>query len=69
MCQYFVQELLEITRRQLPQSITYRYMDDILMTDSDVDKRRFYQLSRIQDRSAKYLTTKITNWERSIKNS
>lgn len=33
----FVQQPLEITRKQFAQAIIYYYMDDILMADSDTD--------------------------------
>ena len=33
--QYFVQQPLEIIWHQLPQSITYPYMNDILLANSD----------------------------------
>lgn len=37
LCQYFVQQPLEIIHKQFPQSIIYHYMDDILLADSDKD--------------------------------
>jgi hypothetical protein len=36
-CQYFVQQLLEITHWQFPQFIIYHIMDNILLADSDTD--------------------------------
>jgi len=35
--QYFVQQSLEMIRKQFPQSIIYHYMDDILFSDSDIN--------------------------------
>lgn len=37
LCQYFVQQSLEMIRKQFPQSIIYHYMDDILLSDSDIN--------------------------------
>ena len=37
LCQYFVQQPLEIIHKQFPESIIYHYMDDILLADSDAD--------------------------------
>ena len=37
LCQYFVQQPLEMIRKQFPQSIIYHYMDDILLADSDIN--------------------------------
>lgn len=37
LCQYFVQQPLEMIRKQFPQSIIYHYMDDILLSDSDIN--------------------------------
>jgi hypothetical protein len=49
MCQYFVQELLEIICNQFLQSIIYHYMNDILMIDSDSDnlEKMFDEVKRI----------------------
>jgi hypothetical protein len=48
LCQYFVQQLLEIIHRQFPQSTIYRYMD-ILLADSDTDtlEKMFKEIQRI----------------------
>ena len=37
LCQYFVSQPLEIIHNQFPKSITYHYMDDILLSDSNMD--------------------------------
>ena len=37
LCQYFVQQPLEIIHKQLPHPIIYHYIDDILLADSDKD--------------------------------
>ena len=37
LCQYFVQQPLEMICKQFPQSIIYHYMDDILLTDPDIN--------------------------------
>ena len=34
LCQYFVQQPLEIIHKQFPESIIYHYMDDTLLADS-----------------------------------
>jgi hypothetical protein len=35
LCQSFVQYMLEIINKKLPQLIIYHYMDDILLADSN----------------------------------
>ena len=44
-----MQQLLEIVHKQFPQSIIYRYMDDILLADSDKDvlEKMFKETKRI----------------------
>ena len=37
LCQYFVSQSLEMIHKQFPESIVYHYMDDILLSDSNVD--------------------------------
>ena len=37
LCQYFVNQSLEIMHKQFPLSIIYHYMDDILLPDSSAD--------------------------------
>ena len=37
LCQYLMQQLLEMICRQFPQSIIYCYMDGILRADSDAE--------------------------------
>ena len=37
LCQYFVQQPLEMIHKQFPQSIIYHYMDDILLADPDIN--------------------------------
>lgn len=37
LCQYFVQFPFEIICEQFPQSLTYHYIDDILLADSNID--------------------------------
>ena len=48
LCQYFVQQLLEIIYRQFPQSIIYHYMD-ILLADSYTEtlEKTFKETQRI----------------------
>ena len=36
-CQYLVWHPLEVICVQFPQSVIYHYVDDILLTDSNVD--------------------------------
>ena len=49
MCQYFVQQPLQIIHRIVPQLITCHYMDDILCTDSDTGplEKMFKETQRI----------------------
>ena len=37
LCQYFVSQPLEIICKQFPMSIIYHYMDDILLSNSNMD--------------------------------
>ena len=37
LCQYFVSQSLEIRCRKFPKSIIYHYMDDILLSNSNID--------------------------------
>ena len=37
LCQYYVQQPLEIICKQFPQSIIYHNMDDMLMGNSNTD--------------------------------
>ena len=37
LCQYFLQQPLEMICKQFPQSIIYHYMDDILLADPDIN--------------------------------
>ena len=49
LCQYFVQQPLQIIHRIVPQLITCHYMDDILCTDSDTGtlEKMFKETQRI----------------------
>ncbi|KAL6093193.1 hypothetical protein STEG23_016117 [Scotinomys teguina] len=49
LCQYFVQQPLEVIRKKFPKSIIYHYMDDILLTDSNADtlERLFEEVKKI----------------------
>jgi hypothetical protein len=37
LCQYYVEQPMEMIRKQFLQSIIYHYMDDILLTDSEIN--------------------------------
>ena len=37
LCQYFGSQPLEIIHKQFPESIVNHYMDDILLSDSNID--------------------------------
>ena len=47
--QYFVSQSLEMICKQLPESIVYHYMDDILFSDSKADtlERMFEEVKKI----------------------
>ncbi|KAL6046653.1 hypothetical protein STEG23_017559 [Scotinomys teguina] len=49
LCQYFVQQPLEVIRKKFPKSIIYHYMDDILLADSNADtlERLFEEVKKI----------------------
>ncbi|KAL6045981.1 hypothetical protein STEG23_001675 [Scotinomys teguina] len=49
LCQYFVQQSLEVIRKKFPKSIIYHYMDDILLADSNADtlERLFEEVKKI----------------------
>ena len=50
LCQYFVQQPLEIICKQFPQSIIYHYMDDILLADANINimDRMFDEVNKKQ---------------------
>ena len=37
LCQYYVQQPLEIIHEQFPESVICHYINDILLTDPDAD--------------------------------
>ena len=49
LCQYFVQQPVEMIHKQFPKSIIYHYMDDILLANSveDVFEDMFKVTQRI----------------------
>ncbi|KAL6087838.1 hypothetical protein STEG23_011789 [Scotinomys teguina] len=49
LCQYFVQQQLEVIRKKFPKSIIYHYVDDILLADSNADtlERLFEEVKKI----------------------
>ena len=49
LCQDFASQPLEIIRKQFPKSITYHYMDDILLSDSNIDtlERMFGEIKNV----------------------
>ncbi|KAL6083314.1 hypothetical protein STEG23_007305 [Scotinomys teguina] len=49
LCQYFVQQPLEVILKKFPKSIIYHYMDDILLADSNADtlERLFEEVKKI----------------------
>ncbi|KAL6087981.1 hypothetical protein STEG23_022841, partial [Scotinomys teguina] len=49
LCQYFVQQPLEVIRKKFPKSIIYHYMDDILLADANADtlERLFEEVKKI----------------------
>ena len=49
LCQYFANHPLEITQKQIPKSIIYHYMDDILLSDSNADtlERMFGEVKKV----------------------
>jgi hypothetical protein len=36
LCQYFIQQPVEMIHKQFPKSIIYHYMDNILLTDPNI---------------------------------
>ena len=48
-CQYFIRQLLEIICKQFPKSTIYHYMDDILLSDSNMDtlERMFEEVKKV----------------------
>lgn len=49
LCQYYVQQPLEIICKQFSQSTIYHYMDDNLLLDYDTDtlENKFVKIKRI----------------------
>ena len=49
LCQYVVRQSLEIACTKIPESIVYHYMDNILLSNSNVDtlERMFKEAKKI----------------------